>query len=142
MGVMPWSPLAGGFLTDKYQRRDVTNTGRLSGANPFGQSKFVDRNWLILEALRDVAAEVDRPMAQVALRWVMQRPGVTSTLIGVRSMNQLADNLAATTFELGKAQMASLDAASAPLPGFSAGLTSPAIRRMIFGGNDVSGWLE
>ncbi len=142
MGVMPWSPLAGGFLTGKYQRRDVAKTGRLSGANPFGQSKFVDRNWLILDALKAVAAEVDRPMAQVALRWVMQRPGVTSTLIGARTLNQLADNLAATTFELSKAQMASLDAASAPLPGFSAGLTAPGIRRMIFGGNDVGGWLE
>lgn len=57
MGVMPWSPLAGGFLTGKYRREDTTNTGRLSGANPFGQSKFVDRNWDVLETLKAVAKE-------------------------------------------------------------------------------------
>lgn len=142
MGVMPWSPLAGGFLTGKYRREDPSNTGRLSGANPFGQSKFVDRNWQILEALKAVAEEIDRPMAQVALRWVMQRPGVTSTLIGVRTTAQLAGNLAAADLDLTEAQMSRLDAASAPTPGFSAALTTPAIRRMIFGGNYVSGWSD
>jgi diketogulonate reductase-like aldo/keto reductase len=60
----------------------------------------------------------------------------------VRTLSQLAGNLAAATFELSEAQMASLDAASAPLPGFSARLTGPAIRRMIFGGNDVQAWQE
>lgn len=141
MGVMPWSPLAGGFLTGKYRREDVSNTGRLSGNNPFGQSKFADRNWLILDTLRAVAREADRPLAQVALRWVMQRPGVSSTLIGVRTVEQLAGNLAAADFELDASQMSRLDAASVPVPGFSAGLTAPMIRRMIFGGNDVEGWL-
>ena len=142
MGVMPWSPLAGGFLTGKYRREDVSNTGRLSGNNPFGQSKFADRNWLILDTLRAVAREADRPLAQVALRWVMQRPGVSSTLIGVRTVEQLAGNLAAADFELDASQMSRLDAASVPAPGFSAGLTAPMIRRMIFGGNDVEGWLD
>ena len=67
MGVMPWSPLAGGFLTGKYRRGDTGNTGRLSGANPFGSSKFSDRNWEILEVLKSVANELDRPAAQIAL---------------------------------------------------------------------------
>lgn len=142
MGVMPWSPLAGGFLTGKYRREDTTNSGRLSEANPFGQSKFADRNWGVLDSLRRVAEEVDRPMAQVALRWVMQRPGVASTLIGVRDAAQLAGNLAATEFELSDAQMSRLNEASATPPGFSAGLTGPMIRRMVFGGHDVSGWQE
>ena len=61
MGVMPWSPLAGGFLTGKYKRDDTADTGRLSGANPFGDSKFTDRNWLVLDALRDVASLDDGP---------------------------------------------------------------------------------
>jgi aryl-alcohol dehydrogenase-like predicted oxidoreductase len=142
MGVMPWSPLAGGFLTGKYHREDTANSGRLSGANPFGQSKFADRNWAVLDALRSVAAEVDRPLAQVALRWVMQRPGVAATLIGARTVGQLHGNIAATEFELSTEQMARLSDASAPQPGFSAGLTAPMIRRMVFGGNDVAGWLE
>lgn len=142
MGVMPWSPLAGGFLTGKYRREDTTNSGRLSGANPFGQSKFADRNWRVLDTLKAVAEEVGRSPAQVALRWVMQRPGVASTLIGVRNAAQLAGNIAAAGFELDPAQMSRLNAISAPDPGFSAGLATPAIRRMVFGGNDVSGWLE
>jgi len=142
MGVMPWSPLAGGFLTGKYRREDTTNAGRLSGANPFGQSKFVDRNWDVLETLKAVAGETDRSPAQVALRWVMQRPGVASTLIGVRTAAQLAGNIAAAAFQLSDEQMSRLNAASAPTPGFTLGLTAPAIRRMVFGGNDVSGWRE
>lgn len=142
MGVMPWSPLAGGFLTGKYRREDTANTGRLSEANPFGQSKFVDRNWIVLDTLKAVAEEIGRPPAQVALRWVMQRPGVASTLIGVRDAAQLAGNIAATAFELTDEQMSRLNAASAPQPGFTLGLTAPAIRRMVFGGNEVSGWRE
>jgi aryl-alcohol dehydrogenase-like predicted oxidoreductase len=52
MGVIPWSPLAGGFLTGKYRREDTSGTGRLSHANPFGNSKFADRNWDILDVLK------------------------------------------------------------------------------------------
>ncbi|NBE06461.1 aldo/keto reductase [Paragemmobacter ruber] len=147
MGVMPWSPLAGGFLTGKYRRGDTANTGRLSGPNPFGDSKFTPRNWDILDTLRDVAQEQDRPpaqiaLAQIALAWVMARPGVTSTLIGASSPAQLAANIAASDVILTADQMARLDAASAPAPGFSASLTHPALRQMIFGGNDVTGWQD
>lgn len=142
MGVMPWSPLAGGFLTGKYRREDTSGSGRLSGANPFGNSKFVDRNWEVLEVLRSVAAGIDRPAAQVALAWVMARPGVAVTLIGASKLEQLASNIAASEIILSKNQMTRLNEASAPAPGFSAGLTSPMVRRMVFGGNDVTGWSE
>ena len=142
MGVMPWSPLAGGFLTGKYRREDTTGSGRLSGPAPFGDSKFVERNWQVLEVLTKVAAELDRPPAQVALAWVMARPGVTSTLIGASKLTQLASNIAATDVTLSEGQMKRLDEASAPAPGFSSGLTSPMIRRMVFGGNSVAGWRE
>ena len=142
MGVMPWSPLAGGFLTGKYTRENTRGTGRLSGANPFGNSKFVDRNWEILDALRSVAAELDRPAAQVALAWVAARPGVTSTIIGARSVTQLQSNLAATEVKLSEDQMQRLNAASTPPVGFSSGLAAPMIRRMVFGGHDVAGWGE
>ncbi len=96
----------------------------------------------MLDTLRAVAQEVDRPPAQVALRWVMQRPGVASTLMGVRNAAQLASNLASTEFELSPEQMSRLNEASVPQPGFSAGLATPQIRRMVFGGNNVAGWLE
>ena len=142
LGVIPWSPLAGGFLSGKYKRSNTGDTGRLSGANPFGNSKFVDRNWDILDALNAVAAEIDRPSAQVALAWVMARPGISSTLVGARSVVQLESNIAATSIELSDAQMARLNEASAPTLGFSASLGQPMIRRMVFGGHDVTGWNE
>lgn len=140
MGVMPWSPLAGGFLTGKYRREDTSGSGRLSGANPFGNSKFVDRNWEVLDVLRSVAAEIDRPAAQVALAWVMARPGIASTLVGASKLPQLASNIAASEITLSEDQMTRLNKVSEPAPGFSAGLTSPMVRRMVFGGNDVTGW--
>ena len=142
MGVMPWSPLAGGFLTAKYVRGDTGNTGRLSGANPFGDSKFADRNWDVLDVLKSVAAEIDRPAAQVALAWVMARPGVTSTIIGARTVAQLESNIAATSIVLSADQMKRLDEAGKPTPGFSASLAQPMIRRMVFGGHGVVGWGE
>lgn len=142
MAVMPWSPLAGGFLTGKYQRDDTGDSGRLSGPNPFGDSKFTDRNWEILEVLKSVAKELDRTPAQVALAWTMARPGITSTVIGARSLSQLESNLAAGEIELSRDQMQRLNDVSAPPVGFSASLASPMIRRMIFGGHEVMGWGE
>ena len=142
LGIMPWSPLAGGFLTGKYNRDDVSGTGRLSGANPFGDSKFSPRNWEILETLKAVAEELDRPMAQVALAWAMARAGVCSTLIGARTVAQLDSNIAAAEIILSDAQMARLDQASTPPPTFSASLVTKQIRQMVFGGQTVSGWGE
>ena len=140
MAVMPWSPLAGGFLTGKYDRGSTRGIGRLSGANPFGDSKFVERNWAVLDTLKSVAAELDRPVAQVALAWVMARPGITSTLVGASKAPQLESNIAASEIALSDDQITRLNAASAPAPGFSAGLTMPVVRRMVFGGHAVSGW--
>ncbi len=142
MAVMPWSPLAGGFLTGKYRREEPGHSGRLSGPNPFGNSKFCDRNFAILDTLLDVSTEVGRPPAQVALAWVMARPGVTSTLIGARSVAQLTGNLAAAEITLTPAQTERLTTASAPPMGFTAALAQPMIRRMIYGGHDVRGWAE
>ena len=142
MAVMAWSPLAGGFLAGKYQREDTGGTGRLSGANPFGDSKFADRNWAILAELRAVAAELARSPAQVALAWALARPGITALIIGASKLAQLEDNLAALEISLTDAQMGRLDAASATAPGFSDGLAAPAIRRMVFGGHAVRGWGE
>ncbi|MCW2109535.1 aldo/keto reductase [Bradyrhizobium elkanii] len=142
MAVMPWSPLAGGFLSGKYKRDDTSGTGRLSGANPFGNSKFVDRNWDILGELKAVAAELDRPVAQVALAWTLARPGVGSTLVGASKVSQLESNIAATDVDLSIEQMRRLNDVSVPAATFSSSLTAPAIRRMVFGGQDVIGWGE
>ena len=67
------SPLAAGFLAGKYERTEGggSGEGHLSGPNPFGNTLFTDRNWRILDALRPVAAQLDRSLAQVALAWVL-----------------------------------------------------------------------
>ncbi|WP_239805738.1 aldo/keto reductase [Croceicoccus hydrothermalis] len=139
---MPWSPLAGGFLTGKYRRDDTSDTGRLSGPNPFGDSKFTDRNWTILQAAESVAQELGHTVAQIALAWTLARPGVASTLIGASKISQLKSNLTATDIVLSAEHMARLDEASAPTPGFSDMLTSRDIRKMVHGGHAVSGWDE
>ncbi|WP_233280504.1 aldo/keto reductase [Devosia rhizoryzae] len=142
MGVLPWSPLAGGFLSGKYNRADTGGSGRLSGPNPFGNSKFTDQNWAILEVLREVAAELDRSMAETALAWVMARPGVASTLIGASKVAQLQSNIAATEIRFSQSQTQRLNEASAPLPTFSSSLTMRGLRSMLFGGHEVAGWNE
>ena len=140
LGVMPWSPLAGGFLTGKYDRADTAGTGRLSGANPFGDSKFTEGNWAILDTLRDVSGELGCTPAQAALAWAMARPGVASTLIGARTREQLDGNIQAAGLQLTEDQMARLNEVSHPTPGFTASLRTPAIRSMLYGGHDVTGW--
>ncbi|MGO4568008.1 aldo/keto reductase [Rhizobium sp. 2YAF20] len=142
MGVMPWSPLAGGFLSGKYRREDRAGKGRLSGANPLGDTKFTERNWTILETLEQVAAELERPMAEVALAWTLVHEGVGSTLVGVSKVSQLESNIAATDLRIAGAHLERLNHASAPAIGFTSGLGSPMIRRMVFGGYDVLGWGE
>lgn len=142
MGVVSWSPLAGGFLSGKYKREDTAGKGRLSGANPFGDTKFSERNWTILETLQQVAAELKRPMAEVALSWTLVNPGVASTLVGASKVSQLESNIAALDIRLDNAHLERLNQASAPSIGFTSGLTSPAIRRMVFGGHDVVGWTD
>lgn len=142
MAVMPWSPLAGGFLSGKYRQGEQHASGRLSGANPFGDSKFSDKNWSILSVVRDVAEEVERSPAQVALAWALGQPMVGSVLVGASRLDQLDDNLAALSCKLTTEQRARLDVASAMAPGFTDSLTSAFIRRMVFGGHDVQGWGE
>ena len=118
LGILPWSPLAGGFLAGKYTRptgvssAKASGEGRLSGSNPFGDSKFTARNWDTLDALKSVAAEVGRPPAQVALAWAVGRPGITSTIIGASRLEQLKDNLAALEISLTSEQMQALNTAS------------------------------
>jgi len=142
MGIIPWSPLAGGFLTGKYQRENTSNSGRLSGANPFGDSKFTDKNWEILEVVRKIAGDQNVSLSQIALAWVMAQPGVASTLVGASRCSQLQDNLDALQLKLTAEQMARLSAVSALSPEFSDSLVSPFTRQLVYGGHAVKGWGE
>ncbi|THF86612.1 aldo/keto reductase [Deinococcus sp. KSM4-11] len=142
LGIVPWSPLAGGFLAGKYQQGSdqVTGQGRLSGSNPFQGpfTKFTARNWAILDALRGVAAEVGRPPAQVALAWLVAQPGVASTILGASRLSQLQDNLASLEITLTPEQLGTLNTAGAPATPFF----TPDLRRVVFGGADVQNWDE
>ena len=114
MAVQPWSPLAGGLLTGKY-RKD--STGRLATQAASGGGhveRFTERNARIVEVLCEVAAEVEKTPAQVALNWVAGRRGIAATLIGATRLSQLEDNLAALSFTLPNEARSRLDAVSAP----------------------------
>jgi aryl-alcohol dehydrogenase-like predicted oxidoreductase len=118
MGICPWSPLGGGFLTGKYlPKNGGSGKGRLqimkNSGNP-AFAKFTQRNWSILDILLEVAEEIDRSPAQVAINWAAHRSGVVSTLIGATKMSQLEDNLRALEFTIPKELKAGLDEVSAP----------------------------
>jgi aryl-alcohol dehydrogenase-like predicted oxidoreductase len=112
LGITAWSPLAMGLLSGKY--RSGTQAGRLAlDASGTGLGLFNERNARIVAALEETAANVGRSMAQVALNWVVNRPGVAAAIVGASRLDQLEDNLAALDFELTADQYAALDAASA-----------------------------
>ncbi len=139
LGVCPWSPLAGGFLAGKYQRADegATGQGRLSGSNPFGNQKFTDRNWRVLDALGMVAAQVERPLAQVALAWVSAQSGITSPILGASKLEQLHDNLSSLEIRLTPEQFQTLNESSALDPTFPYGIFTSEVNRSMFGGVTV-----
>jgi aryl-alcohol dehydrogenase-like predicted oxidoreductase len=123
MGLLPWSPLGGGWLTGKYQR-DATPTGATRlGVNPNrGQEAYAPRNaservWAIIDALGAIAKARGVSMAEIALAWVGGRPAVTSVILGARSTDQLAQNLKADGLRLTTEEVSQLDTASAPVMG-------------------------
>ena len=142
MGIMPWSPLAGGFLTGKYQqgKPDTAESDRLSGKNPFGQSKFNERNWQILQGVQQLSDELGLPAPQLALAWARQKSGVDSVLMGAKTVAQLDDNLASLSVVLSQEAMARLDALSAPAPMFPYSAFNAELQRSIFGGANVRSW--
>ena len=118
--ITPWSPLAGGLLTGKYTREGTKPKGDgrahalLASGNPVADKFLQERPWAIVKELVAVAKEVERTPAQVALNWVVNRPGVASTIIGASRLAQLEDNLRALDFTLPPTLSARLEAASRP----------------------------
>jgi len=121
LGLLPWSPLGGGWLSGKYQR-DV----RPSGATRLGEDpgrgmeaydrRGTERTWGIIDVVRKIAAGRGVSMAEVAVAWVTARPGVTATILGARTLDQLEANLRAANLRLTGQETAELDAASDPRP--------------------------
>ena len=123
LGLLPWSPLAGGWLTGKYHRETVPAGNTRVGENPTRQFQGWDlrssnpRTWAVLDALHEIAAAHEVPPAQVALAWLAGRPGVTSVIVGARTPEQLDGNLGAAGVDLSSAEVQQLDEVSAPAVG-------------------------
>jgi aryl-alcohol dehydrogenase-like predicted oxidoreductase len=121
IGILPWSPLAGGWLTGKYTRDELPTGATRLGENPErGMEAYAPRNaqertWRIVDAVREVAEGRGVPMSQVALAWVADRPAVTSVILGARTVGQLDDNLGAAGLHLSDNEAELLSEASAPL---------------------------
>jgi aryl-alcohol dehydrogenase-like predicted oxidoreductase len=113
VGLVPWAPLASGFLTGKYEpgQRSVPGTRSAEGWAWHGRF-FADNADETLSVLLDVADELDKTPAQVALRWVLEQPGVSSVIAGVRTAAQLRDNLGATGWRLEGEALARLNEVS------------------------------
>jgi aryl-alcohol dehydrogenase-like predicted oxidoreductase len=118
LGLLPWSPLGGGWLSGKYRRDERPSGATRLGEDPGrGMEAFDKRNdqgrtWDIIDAVQTIADARGASMAQVALSWVTNRPGVTSTILGARTLAQLDDNLASVDLGLTAAETETLDAAS------------------------------
>src|SRR4051795_2822664 len=121
LGLLPWSPLGGGWLSGKYRRDE-----RPAGATRLGEDpgrgmeawdrRGTERTWDVIDAVQRIAESRGVSMAEVALAWVTDRPGVTSTILGARTVEQLDTNLEAVDLHLTTEETAALDAASDPHP--------------------------
>jgi aryl-alcohol dehydrogenase-like predicted oxidoreductase len=112
MGVTPWAPLKSGVLSGKYRREE--HGKHQAGRGPWALSALGDRAYAINDELARVAKQLETTPSRVAIAWVQARPGVTSTIIGARTMQQLEDNLAAADVRLTAEQTARLDELSQP----------------------------
>jgi aryl-alcohol dehydrogenase-like predicted oxidoreductase len=122
LGVLPWSPLGGGWLTGKYQR-DTRPTGatRLGedpdrGVEAYDPRSRRERTWAVIDVVREIAEQRGASMAQVALAWLVDRPTVSSVILGARTTDQLDDNLGAAGLHLSADETDRLDRASDPEP--------------------------
>lgn len=144
VGICPWSPIAGGFLSGKYKPEgNGSNEGRLDvtkhSDNPVF-SKFTPKNWAILEELLKVAKEVGHSPAEVALAWVYTQPGVTSTIIGATKLNQLDANLSALSITLPPDAVQRLNAVSNLELAHPYVFFGDVLQSMITGGTTVRQW--
>ena len=110
IGIIPYSPLAGGFLTGKYSRDRDTDSVRAEGVR---QRYFNDAGWKVLDAVRAVAVELDTTPLAVSLAWLLAQPGMTAPIVGANTVEQLQGSVAALDVDLTAAQMETLNNASA-----------------------------
>ena len=118
IGVIPWSPLGGGFLSGKYRRGEEPPEGsRIAGAKEsmeeYWDRRATELNWRVLDAVGRVSGETGKSYAQVSLNWLLRQEGVTAPIVGARTPEQLEDNLGASGWELDAAQVDDISEAGA-----------------------------
>jgi len=135
LGVTAWSPLSSGVLTGKYHGRGSSEGGRMSSDMMKEFMPDEQRAERVVAAVKTVADEVDRSMAQVALAWLRYRPVPVIPIIGARKLSQLEDNLASSDLSLSSDQLKTLDEASQIELGFPYDFyTRDLVRGLIYGG--------
>ncbi|OAS83975.1 MULTISPECIES: aldo/keto reductase [Metabacillus] len=114
VGVIPWAPIGGGFLTGKYSKGEVPTSGRLS--NGVGESSWENRsnekNFKILQAVQEVTHEIDKTPAQVALNWLLNKEEITSPIFGASSLDQFEENMGSVGWKLSEEHWDNLDKVS------------------------------
>ena len=125
LGVIPWGPLGGGFLSGKYRRGErPPEDSRIAGASDELEEAWHKRatepNWAVVDAIGAVAEETGKSYAQVALNWLLRQPGVVAPIIGARRLDQLEDNLGAAGWALDEGQVRRLSEAAPPEPTYPA----------------------
>lgn len=144
MGVTPWSPLKGGLLSGKYTKESVSTPVAAAGTMPKAtRGEWVtrhinDRTMAVVDALKSFASQLHATVSQVALAWVASRAGVTSTIIGARTVDQLNDNLKALDVHLAPEHLATLDDLTKPTLPFPHSFL-PNVRSAFQGGTTING---
>ncbi len=136
LGVLPWSPLKMGALSGKYTR---ANQAKMQGRRAAFVGEFTDTQFDIIDAAQKVATELNTTVPAVALAWVQSQPGVSSTIIGARTMEHLEDNLKALDLHLSPEHLAALDKASKPTLNFPADFNRDLSPNFAHAGATVNG---
>jgi len=136
LGITPWGPLRGGALSGKYKRADKGKheAGRGARVTNFLDDKTFD----LLDIMETIAKELGTTVPRIALSWLQHRPGVTSTIIGARTMEQLDDNIGALDVKLTSDHVAALDKASTPSLPFPTDMLG-MVPAFAFGGTTING---
>jgi aryl-alcohol dehydrogenase-like predicted oxidoreductase len=117
LGVIPWGPLAGGWLTGKHSRSGPAEGSRVETATPDQSEAWAkraeERTWAVVQTVREIAERHGVSAGQVALNWLRAKPAVTAPILGARSVEQLEDNLGCLDWELTEEEVAQLDQVSA-----------------------------
>lgn len=118
VGVLPWGPLGGGFLSGKYRRDEKPpEDSRIAGATDdleeAWQRRATEQNWRTIDVVQSISDETGKSFPQISLNWLLRQPGVTAPILGARKVEQLEDNLGATGWKLTDEQVQNLSEAAA-----------------------------